>query len=114
MAPVDCAKCMSLHVPSQMITPFEEFYPRYDRKTPPSIKALIDQIALSAKQPNENYNKDTCVLEREFSRVKEHVAPITDQELKNPHIKFFDEQNPGWRKVHTHCKFVFYLCLLYF
>ncbi|KAL5499378.1 hypothetical protein EMCRGX_G010777 [Ephydatia muelleri] len=64
-----------------MITPFEHFYPR-------------------VKQPTENYNQETCVLEREYSYIKEHVAPITDDELKNPHIKFFTEQNPGWRKGH--------------
>ena len=82
-----------------MITPFDELYPRYDKKTPPSMKVMIDQIALSAKQPTENYNQETCVLEREYSYLKEHVAPITDEELKNPHIKFFTEQNPGWKKV---------------
>ena len=82
-----------------MITAFEHFYPRYDQKTPPFMKALIDQFAFSVKQPAENYNQETCVLEREYSYLKEHVAPITDEELKNPHIKFFTEQNPGWKKV---------------
>lgn len=83
-----------------MITPFEKFYPRYDQMTPAFEKTLIDHIATAAKQPTENYNQDTCVLEREYSFLREHIAPITDEELKNPHVKFFAEQNPGWKKGH--------------
>ena len=28
------------------------------------------------------------------------MSPITEEELKNPHIKFFAETNPGWYKVY--------------
>ena len=59
----------------------------------------MDEMAYSAKLPSETYDPDTGVLHREYSHLKEYVAPITDAELKNPHIKFFVEQNPGWMKV---------------
>ena len=30
------------------------------------------------------------------------MAPITEEELKNPHIRFFADSNPGWHKVQHH------------
>lgn len=59
----------------------------------------MDDMAYSVKQPSEYYNEETSVLHREYSHLKEYVAPVTEDELKNPHIKFFVEQNPGWMKV---------------
>eukprot|EP00731_Ephydatia_muelleri_P012586 Em0006g1480a len=66
------------------------------------MKALIDQIALSVKQPTENYNQETCVLEREYSYIKEHVAPITDDELKNPHISSLHRAEPRMEEGEKH------------
>ena len=78
----------------------KEVYPRFDAQTPPFIKKLIDDYAESVRHTDEEYNKERCVLKRELSTMKESVAPISPLDLKNPHIKFFDSQNPGWRKGH--------------
>ena len=78
----------------------KEVYPRFDAETPPFIKKLIDDYAESVRHTDEEYDKETCVLKRELSTVKESVAPISPLDLKNPHIQFFDSQNPGWRKGH--------------
>ena len=77
-----------------------EFYPRYNAPTPPFIKEIIDSYAESVKTANEVYDKETCVLKRELSSMKASVAPISPADCKNPHIKFFTEQNPGWQKGH--------------
>ena len=37
------------------------------------------------------------LLAQSFERY--NVATITGQDPKNPHIKFFNKQNPGWMKV---------------
>ena len=30
---------------------------------------------------------------------QEHVAFISEEDLENPHIRYFDHLNPGWDKV---------------
>ena len=80
-------------------TKFQEFYPRYNKETPEFYKNLLRDYAESVKSAGEVYNPETFVLERENSHLKDYVAAITEQDLKNPHIKFFNGQNPGWMKV---------------
>lgn len=78
----------------------DNFYPRYNIKTPPFEQKVIDDFALSIKSPDEVYDPRRCVLERTHTAMKEFVAPIVDRDLNNPHIKFFQETNPGWRQGH--------------
>ena len=80
-------------------TKFQEFYPRYNKETPEFYKDLLEEFAESVRLPDEVYNPETFVLEREISYLKDFVAVISEQDLKNPHIRFFNEQNPGWTKV---------------
>ena len=80
-------------------TKFQEFYPRYNKETPEFYKDLLEEFAESVRLPDEVYNPETFVLEREISYLKDYVAVISEQDLKNPHIRFFNEQNPGWTKV---------------
>ena len=75
-------------------------YPRYDRDTPEFEKELINEYGESVKAPNEVYNPDTFILERERTAMKEGVAVLSDSALRDPHIKFFNERNPGWTKGH--------------
>ncbi len=83
-----------------MANSVKEAYPRYDAETPPFIKKIMDSYALSVKRADEEYDSETCVLKRELSHMKESVAPISPADLSNPHIQFFNHQNPGWRKGH--------------
>ena len=83
-----------------MINSVKEVYPRCDAETPPFIKKIIDSYALSMKRADEEYDSETCVLKRELSHMKESIAPISPADLNNPHIQFFNRQNPGWRKGH--------------
>ena len=83
-----------------MVNSFKEGYPRCDTETPPFVKKIIDSYALSVKRADEEYDSETCVLKRELSHMKESIAPISPVDLNNPHIQFFNCQNPGWRKGH--------------
>lgn len=83
-----------------LINNFKNVYPRCDAETPPFEQKLIDDFALSVKSPNEFYDPSRCVLERTRMALKEFVAPILDKDLHNPHIKFFQETNPGWSQGH--------------
>ena len=53
----------------------------------------------SMKLPSEDFNRDTLVLKRRVGLIREHVAPISERDLANTHIKFFNDHNPGWRQV---------------
>jgi hypothetical protein len=76
-------------------------YPRHDSGIPPFEKSIIDEFGESICTANETYDPTTCVLQRETSRLKSHVAPITAKELENPHVAYFSKQNPSWDKVYT-------------
>ena len=75
-------------------------FPRYDHETPDFLRDIINDYGLKVKLPNETYNMDTFVLERERVKMKNFVALLDEDALKDPHIKFFVERNPGWVKGH--------------
>lgn len=78
---------------------FRECYPRYDKETPELYKEIAQEYIKSINSPEDSFDPETSVLKRRVGVVKEHVAPISSHSLKNPHIKFFNERNPGWREV---------------
>ena len=55
---------------------------------------------ISSKAGKRKYNPEAFVIEQEDSCVVENSTILSEQDLHNPHIKFFVERNPGWRKVH--------------
>ncbi len=78
----------------------KSLYPRFNAKTPEFEQKIIDDFAAKMAMKGDVYYPERCVIERNLSSIKEFVAPLTSQELQNPHIKFFQETNPGWDKGH--------------
>jgi len=75
---------------------FHEFFPRFDIDTPPDARAVIDALA-STKYPDQ-YDFKMGVIraqEREACRLREGVAEVTPARLADPHVRFFEEHNPG-------------------
>ena len=64
------------------------------------MKTIAEEYVACIKLPSESFDRDTMVLRRRFGVVKDHVAPISERDLQNPHIKFFNDRNPGWREVY--------------
>ena len=62
------------------------------------IKHPLTPVYLIAKV--YSYNPDTFVIENEDSCLAENLTVLSEQDLQNPHIKFFVERNPGWKKVY--------------
>lgn len=79
---------------------FIKYYPRYEEKTPSEYNNLI--TALSEKFYPGKFNRNNGVIEfaeGEHEHLKDSVAPITEELMnKYPKIKFFNSQNPGWKK----------------
>ncbi len=78
----------------------KSLYPRFDAKTPAFEQKIIDNFAAKMAMKGDVYYPERCVIERNLASIKEFVAPLTSQELQNPHVKFFQETNPGWDKGH--------------
>jgi len=74
---------------------FHEFYPRYDQSTPPSIRKLIDSVSL-ARFPKQ-YDSTVGVVRAtsDGCRLRSGIADITSTRLRNPHIRYFADRNPG-------------------
>ena len=80
----------------------KEFYPVYNRETPEYLKKVFADFAaivVSSKGGRAKYNPETFVIEQEDNYLKENLTALSEQDLQNPHIKFFVERNPGWKKV---------------
>ena len=73
---------------------FPEHWPRHDRPTPSWQSALLDDVARhkygAAWLPERGIlHFDHCA-----GALREQVAPISDEQLKFPDIRFFNERNP--------------------
>lgn len=77
---------------------FATYFPRYDRETPPEYRELMNDFY--GKKFSEHYNPETGLItyEGKACALKEHVADITPDLLKNPRVAFFNQMNPHWDK----------------
>jgi len=74
---------------------FKEFYPRYDQPIPPEIQDVIHHLARE-RFGSEYYPESGIVRFAEGATpLRDGVAEITERRLKDPHIAFFVERNPG-------------------
>jgi hypothetical protein len=73
---------------------YKEFYPCHERSTPPEMKALMDHIA--TQRFGAEYRPDFGVVrfENGATPLREGVAEVTDERLKDEHIAFYLEKNP--------------------
>ena len=78
---------------------FKESYPRYDRETPEHIKKIIDDYGQSELHEGDTYDEETNIIKQEVAHLPENLTAVSEKDLMNPHIKFFVERNPGYKKV---------------
>lgn len=74
---------------------FHEFYPRHDAPTPPELCAVIDTLAV--RIGGSRYDPRTTVLKSDVdaSRLRPGVAEITESRMRDEHVRFFCDKNPG-------------------
>ncbi|MBA3533079.1 MAG: hypothetical protein H0T73_14235 [Ardenticatenales bacterium] len=73
---------------------FREFYPTFERPTPPEIKHLLDSLAL-LKFPTGYEPVRGIVRLANAAPLRPDVANIEARRLRDPHIAFFAATNPG-------------------
>jgi len=82
---------------------FREFYPRHDLPTPAWARAVIDALALS-RYPDD-YDARTGVIGTGpwQYRLREGLADVTPERLRDAHVRFFHARNPGHRRGDELC-----------
>lgn len=73
---------------------FREFYPTYQRPTPPAIKRILDALA-QLKFPLEYDAERGLIRLAKAAPLRPGVAEVTQRRLKDPHVAFFVAANPG-------------------
>lgn len=74
---------------------FREFYPRHDVPTPDWARALLDAFARLC-YPAE-YDAAAGIIRATSLqyRLREGLAEVTAERLRDPHVRFFHTRNPG-------------------
>ena len=74
---------------------FREYYPRPAVATPPKFSSVID--ALASRLSATRYDRQTGVLRAGLGacQLRQGVADITEERLRNEHVRFFANANPG-------------------
>jgi hypothetical protein len=73
---------------------WREFYPCYDKATPNHISSLIN--FLSHQCFGTNYDEKAGVVRFPHPHIlRDGLRGIPEERLQDPHIKFFEQQNPG-------------------
>lgn len=74
---------------------WRDFWPRFDAEMPPEILRLRDQAA--CERFGEWYDAAAGVVRLAVPhRLRGRLAVVPEGRLRDPHIAFFLEQNPGW------------------
>jgi hypothetical protein len=70
---------------------FREFWPRWDVPTPPAMQSVLDTLA--GRRFGSRYRNG--VVHIGGGCLREGVSPVDPARLRNPHVAFFVEANPG-------------------
>jgi hypothetical protein len=74
---------------------FREFYPRHDVATPTWAKAVIDVLGHGKYPPRYDPTGGIVRADDSCDRLRAGVADLTEERLRDPHIRFFAARNPG-------------------
>ena len=74
---------------------YKEFYPRYDRPTPPEMQSLLDHLATQRFGADYHPTLGIVRFAEGATPLRDGLAAVTDERLHDPHIAFFVERNPS-------------------
>ena len=79
---------------------FRSFYPNCEAPTPAFEQRLLDSLS-ATKFPN-HYRPDSGLIEfpQSHGQLKPHLAEIPARRLRDPHVQFFLQRNPGYATGH--------------
>lgn len=75
---------------------YKEFYPRYDKATPPEMQALLEQLALQRFGSDYLCEEGVVRFKDGATPLRDGLAEVTDERLHDPHVAFYISKNPGY------------------
>ncbi len=74
---------------------FREFFPRFDAETPADLRRIVDAVSLSRFPERYDWKRGVVKAKPDSDRLRPGVGDVTPERLLDPHVKFFEERNPG-------------------
>lgn len=74
---------------------YKEFYPCHSRPTPPEIQSLTDFLASERFGAEYDAAQGVVRFRDGATPLRDGVAAVTDDRLRDPDVAFFIERNPG-------------------
>jgi hypothetical protein len=72
---------------------WKDFWPRWDAPTPPDVQERIDALA---EERLGGLYRDGVVRFPEPQRLRGELAEVPPGRMRDPHVAYFLEKNPGW------------------
>ena len=74
---------------------YKEFYPRYDKPTPPEMQAMLEYLATQRFGSDYHCEEGVVRFQNGATPLRRGIAEVTDERLHDPHVAFYIVQNPG-------------------
>ena len=74
---------------------YKEFYPRYDKLTPPEMRAMMEYLATQRFGTDYHCGEGVVRFQNGATPLRRGIAEVSDERLHDPHIAFYIAQNPG-------------------
>ena len=74
---------------------YKEFYPRYDKATPPETQAIMEHLASHRFGSDYHCEEGVVRFKDGATPLRDGVAEVTDERLHDPHVAFYISKNPG-------------------
>ena len=74
---------------------YKEFYPRYDRPTPPEMQAMMEYLATQRFGTDYHCGEGVVRFQDGATPLRRGIAEVSDERLHDPHIAFYISRNPG-------------------
>ena len=74
---------------------YKEFYPRYDRPTPPEMQARMEYLATQRFGSDYHCEEGVVRFQNGATPLRKGIAEVSDERLHDPHVAFYISKNPG-------------------
>ena len=74
---------------------YKEFYPRYDRPTPPEMQAMMEYLATQRFGTDYHCGEGVVRFQDGATPLRRGIAEVSDERLHDPHVAFYVSRNPG-------------------
>ena len=74
---------------------YKEFYPRYDKPTPPEMQARMEYLATQRFGSDYHCEEGVVRFQNGATPLRKGIAEVSDERLHDPHVAFYISKNPG-------------------